>query len=139
MPRKKENRQADGGQRRNLIRLGPDLFTVPQMARQYSAGALHVMTCIMHGRDPDSVAIGSTEEEIMTDGERLVGDQAIPWKDRMRGAETVLNRAVGKPLDFQSMREIEKIERSSSLDYTTEELLAFIDGYTGEEVTIDQN
>jgi hypothetical protein len=120
MGRLKENRQSDGGMRRNLIRVGPDLLTVPQIARQYSGAALHVMACIALGRDPDSVEIGSTVEEIMAGGIKV---DDMPWKDRMRASETVLNRAVGKPLDFQSMRELERIQESNLLEMSMEELL----------------
>ena len=122
-----DNRQADGGKRRNLIKMGPNLLTVPQVARQYSSGALHVMACIAFGRDPDSVPVGASEDEILQFGEKA----DIPWKDRMRGAETVLNRAVGKPLDFQAMRDLERIEGSKTIEMSTDDLMKIA---MGEEI-----
>ena len=49
----------------------------------------------------------------------------------MRGAETVLNRAVGKPLDFQAMRDLERIEGSKTIEMSTDDLMKIA---MGEEI-----
>jgi hypothetical protein len=116
----KDRQQADGGRRRNMIRVGPDLLTVPQIARMYSSAAIHVMTCIMLNRDPETVEIGSSDLEILAEGEKPLDN--IPWKDRQRAAESVLSRGVGKPLDFETMKQIEKLEQSNTIEHSTEEL-----------------
>ena len=118
MPRLRETRQKDGGQRRNLIRIGPDMLTVPQLARESGFYAIHFLKCVLAGVDPDKVAVNSSMEQIAENPNKM----DIPMPSRMQAVQVLLDRGYGKALDSDTLRNQEKLVAENLVELSNEDL-----------------
>ena len=83
-------------------------YSLPELCR------LHTHNCVKLLAE---IVCGETDE-----GEPI----ECRYQDRIRAAETLLNRGYGRPLDFVTMRDLETNNSRRTIDMTNDELAELI-------------